>query len=185
MIILFGVVGSGKSEQANRLEQKIGCPHITVSYLLRQQANPEWEKLMMAGRLVPDEVVFSVLEPEFARIDAANREFILDGAPRTVAQAEWLIKKIKDSKIKLTAIIHLKVSRETTMKRLLARGRLDDKEEIIAERFKQYEAVTTPVLEYLWNRGYKIYEVDGEWSADVVERQLWQILKDKIDASQE
>ncbi len=180
MIILFGVVGSGKSEQANRLEQKLACPHITVSLLLHQRQNRQWEELIKEGRLVPDDGVISVLETELAKIDAARYEFILDGAPRSTGQAEWLVKKIKSGSVKLTAIIHLKVSKETTMIRLLKRGREDDKKEIIAERFKQYEAITTPVLDYLRAQGLKINEVDGEWSADVVERQIWQVIKDKL-----
>jgi adenylate kinase len=179
MIILFGVVGSGKSEQANLLEQKLHCPHVTVSQLIRQQANPVWDKLMLAGQLVPDDDVLPLIDREFKRINAAQKEFILDGAPRSIGQAEWLSNKIKAGEVKLTAIFHLKVSRETTLKRLLKRGREDDKAEIIIERFRQYEQITSPVLDYLRSQGFKILDLDGEWSADVVERQIWHALGDK------
>lgn len=184
MIILFGVVGSGKSEQASRIERKLNCPRLTVSQLLRERAKPRWEKLMQAGVLVSDEEIVQLLEPELEKIHAESQEFILDGAPRSVGQAEWLVKKIKAGEVKLTAIIHLKVSRETTVARMLKRGREDDTEEVIGERFKQYETKTTPVLDFLRRHGYEVIDVDGEWSADVVEQQIWKVLQGKV-ATQE
>ncbi|MBI2285469.1 nucleoside monophosphate kinase [Candidatus Saccharibacteria bacterium] len=182
MIVLFGVVGSGKSEQASRLVAKLGCPYITTSRLIRDRANPQWQELIMAGKLLPDEAVLSILEPELAKIDAANKEFILDGAPRSIGQAEWLIGKIKNGEVKLTAIIHLVVSRRTAMERLLKRGREDDEEDIVSERFRQFDSVTTPVLNYLRSQNFTVNEVDGEWSSDVVERQIWAVLEGKVEA---
>lgn len=180
MIILLGVVGSGKSEQAKRLVAKLHCPYISTSYLIREKQNPQWEAMMMIGKLLPDEDIISLLEPELQKIDAARHEFILDGAPRSIGQAQWLYDKVQTGKLRLTAVIQLNVSKETTMYRLLKRGRDDDKREIISERFRQYEEISTPVLDFLKNHGWQIHEVDGEWSADVVEREIWQILKDKF-----
>ena len=184
MIILFGVVGSGKSEQAKRLVAKLGCPYVSTSDLIRQKSNPRWEALMIIGKLLSDEDAVSLIEPELARIDAAHKEFILDGAPRSVGQAEWLMKKVDTEQLKLTAIIHLIVSNETTLARLLRRGRKDDMKEIISERFRQYEEVTTPVLDYLRQHGFQVHEVDGSLSIDEVEKQIWEILKDKLSAPQ-
>lgn len=179
MIILFGVVGSGKSEQAKRLVAKLNCPYISTSLLIRQNHNPQWEAIMMMGKLVSDEEITSLLEPELNKI-GGQTEFILDGAPRSIKQAQWLLNKVNEGKVKLTAIIYLKVSREITVQRLLKRGREDDKEEIISERFRQYEEVTTPVLDFLKNQGWPIYEINGEGSADEVEKEIWQVLKDKV-----
>jgi adenylate kinase len=184
MIILFGVVGSGKSEQAKRLITKLGCPHISTSRLIRNAADPNWEAIMLMGKLLPDSDIISLLEPELAKIGADRNEFILDGAPRSIGQAQWLYNQVQAGKIKLTAIIYLKVSKETTIQRLMARGRDDDKREIISERFRQYEEVTLPVLEYFKSQGWTIYEVDGEGSVDEVEKEIWQILKDKVSAPQ-
>ncbi len=180
---MFGVVGSGKSEQANRLEQKLGCRHITVSRLLESQSRPEWQRLMRAGKLVPDADVISVLEPELDKEQLENKEFILDGAPRSLGQAKWLVEKIKAGQLSLTAIFHLKVSKETTLKRLLTRARKDDSRAVISERFHQYDQITTPVINYLTNQGLHIYEVDGEAPLEEVEKQIWLVLKDKIGAS--
>ena len=184
MIILFGVVGSGKSEQAKRLIEKLHCPYISTSRLIREKQNPVWENLMAARTLLPDADVLGLLEPVMEKLDAAHAELILDGAPRSVGQAEWLIGKIKSGQIKFTAIFHLQVSKETTMERLLSRGREDDKVDIIGERFNQYENITIPVLDYLRQNGITVYEIDGEWSTDVVERQVWKILEEKHGAAQ-
>ena len=181
MIILFGVVGSGKSEQAKRLVSRLNCPYISTSRLIREKRNPQWEAIMMIGKLVSDEQIISLIEPELNRIDAQHNEFILDGAPRSIAQAQWLLNKVEAGKLKLTAIIYLKVSKGITVQRLLKRGREDDKEEIISERFRQYEEVTTPVLDYLREHGHQVYEIDGSLSIDEVENQIWEILKDKVE----
>ncbi|HSX18354.1 MAG TPA: nucleoside monophosphate kinase [Candidatus Saccharimonadales bacterium] len=182
MIILFGVVGSGKSEQANRMIAKLKCPLISTSDLLRETHNPEWQEIMLSGKLVPDEAIFELLEPELKKARADKNECILDGAPRSIPQAEWLSNKIKSREVKLTAVIYFKVSKETTMKRLLNRGREDDTEEVIAERFRQYDANTMPVLIYLSSQGYPVYEINGELTSDKVETEIWQVLKDKVEA---
>lgn len=184
MIILFGVVGSGKSEQAKRLVAKLGCPHISTSQLIRERSNPTWEALMMVGKLIPDQDIISLIEPELTKLDASRNEFILDGAPRSIGQAQWLFNQAKAGKIKFTAIIYFRVSRETTIQRLLKRGRDDDKREIISERFRQYEEVTMPVLDYFKSQGWPVQEVDGEGSIGAVEKEIWQILKDKASAPQ-
>ena len=181
MIILFGVVGSGKSEQAKRLISRLSCPYISTSLLIRQQRNPRWEAVMMMGKLLSDQEIISLIEPELNKIDAQHKEFILDGAPRSITQAQWLLNKVETGKLKLTAIIYLKVSKEITVQRLLKRGRDDDKEEIISERFRQYEEITTPVLYYLRKHGLQIHEVDGSLSIDEVEKQIWEVLKGKIE----
>ena len=182
MIILFGVVGSGKSEQAKRLVARINCPYISTSRLIREKRDPQWEAIMMMGKLLSDQEIISLIEPELNKIDAQHKEFILDGAPRSITQAQWLLKLVEAGKLKLTSIIYLKVSKEITVQRLLKRGREDDKEEIISERFRQYEEVTTPVLDYLRQHGFEVNEVDGSLSIDEVEEQIWGILKDKIEA---
>ncbi|MEX0881467.1 MAG: nucleoside monophosphate kinase [Candidatus Saccharimonadales bacterium] len=182
MIILFGVVGSGKSEQASRLIAKLHCPYISTSRLIKDKNNPEWNKLITAGNLLDDQATLSILEPELEKIDTINKEFILDGAPRSIGQAEWLIEKVNTGKIKLTAIIHLVVSRRTAMERLLKRGREDDEEDIISERFRQFDSITTPVLNYLRSHNFTVNEVDGEWSSDIVEQQIWRVLEGKVEA---
>lgn len=176
MIILFGVVGSGKSEQAKRLLAELNCPYISTSHLLREHLTPEHHAKMMAGKLVADKDIFTLLEPALKAAQADKQECILDGAPRSIGQAKWLISKIEAGQVKLTAIIHLKVSKEVVLGRLHARHREDDQDEIIEQRFKQYDRITDPVLAYLRQQGYKVDEVDGEQPPDAVQADIKQVL---------
>jgi adenylate kinase len=179
VIILFGVVGSGKSEQAKRLLAHLDCPYISTSTLLREHLTPERRAAMAAGRLVNDEDIFDLLGPALLAAEADKLECILDGAPRSVGQAKWLIDKLKKNEVKLTAIIHLKVSKDVVLGRLHNRHREDDQDEIIRQRFADYDQITTPVLDYLEEQGYQVDDVDGEKSPDEVETQIKEVLESK------
>lgn len=174
MIILMGSVGSGKTEQGRRLEIKIGCPRISSSQLLREEG--KWNQHILEGRLVDDSAVIKILEPELIRAEKQFGEYILDGAPRSVGQAEWLVGLIDRKRVNLTAIIVLRVSDEIVIERLAKRGREDDSIEVIKKRLKDYQEITTPVIEYLKSRGIYISEVNGELPPDEVEQAVDELL---------
>lgn len=180
MIILFGVVGSGKSEQAKRLLEWLNCPYISTSQLLRDHLTPARRQAMMNGKLVDDQDILSLLGPALEQADAARKECVLDGAPRSVGQAKWLDTKIRAGEVKFTAIIHLKVSKEVVLERLRQRHREDDQEEIIKQRFMDYDQITTPVLDYLKESGYEIDDINGERSIEDVADNIKQVLESKI-----
>src|ERR1043166_7679705 len=118
MIILFGIVGSGKGEQGRRLLAKLNCPYISTSQLLLEHLTVDRHQAMKAGKLVNDEDMLSLLGPALEAAHVDNQESILDGAPRSLAQAKWLDAKIKNKQVKLTAIIYLKVPKEVVLRRL-------------------------------------------------------------------
>ena len=174
MIILMGSVGSGKTEQGSRLQRRLKCPKISTSQLLREQH--KWDSHIKEGRLVDDQEVISVLEPVLLQTQRESEEFILDGAPRSLAQAQWLVSLIASKQLRLTAVINLKVSDETVYKRLSKRGREDDRIEVIKKRLTDYHDITNPVLEFFNHSGIKVHEVNGELPQDEVEVQLIKIL---------
>ncbi|HEU5004928.1 MAG TPA: nucleoside monophosphate kinase [Candidatus Saccharimonadales bacterium] len=177
MIIIMGSVGSGKSEQTARLAARLFIPRISTSNLLRRELTPEREAKMRAGDLVDDQEVIDIVEPALQQLESSSTDFILDGFPRSVPQAEWLVKKVKSGKIKLGAIIKLDVSGDVVLKRMLARGRYDDKKEIILHRLETYNKITTPVIDYLRSQGLKVDEVNGENTPDAVEAAIKKILE--------
>ena len=75
------------------------------------------------------------------------------------------------------AVIHLAVSKDVVLERLLKRSRDDDKESAISQKFKEYDQKTQPVLEYLKNQGITVHEVDGDATADVVQQRIEQVLE--------
>lgn len=179
MIVLFGAIGSGKTEQGERLVRRLNCSRISTSQLLRDHHDPAHLQQIAEGTLVSDEAVLNLLGPELKKIGADKNEFVLDGSPRSIVQAEWLIEKIKTGEIKFTAIIYLKVQQNVVVERLKKRGREDDKEEIIIHRLDEYTKITTPVLSYLRKNGFKVDEVDGSLSPDEVEAQIKKVLESK------
>lgn len=176
MIIFAGPIGSGKSEQGQRLAKRLGCAWVSSGQLLRDQADQKQTKVMEKGSLVGDDYILSLLEAKFNELDAAHKEFILDGTPRTLAQAQWLIKKINDKELKFTAIILLRVSKAVIIKRLDGRGRNDDKLKVIDERLKEYSQNTVAAIKYLKMEGLRLDEVDGEKTPEEVEKQIASLL---------
>ncbi len=179
MIVLFGIAGSGKGTQAEILAGELDCPIISTGDLLRQnRGNPKVKAATDAGVLVSDGILLPLLESEFRKIGVDKNEFILDGTPRNVAQASWLADKVKGGELKLTAIIHILLSKEAAQTRLKLRGRHDDSEELINERFKFYEQSVIPAINYLAGQGLKITEIDGNQSIEEVFKQIQKVLAD-------
>jgi adenylate kinase len=161
MIIFMGVAGSGKSTMGHLLAAHLHCPWVSTGNLLRQKMDAKTQQEMLRGKIISDDQTLEVLDEEFRRIGAAQNQFILDGSPRTMRQAQWLAEKAQAGELKITATIHLKVSLETAKQRLLARQRPDDHDQAIAERFREYESSVKPILDFLNKEGYKIHEINA------------------------
>lgn len=179
MIILAGPVGSGKSEQGQRLAKRLGCPWVSSGQLLRDQADLAHREVMKKGGLVSDKYTLSLLDKHLKSLQADKKELVLDGTPRTLSQAKWLLEKIQAGEIKLTAIIKFKISETQIMKRLLARGREDDHPEVIRHRLDEYRTNTERALEYLASQGLKIDEINGEATPEEVESSIQRVLEAK------
>ncbi len=177
MIVLMGPTGSGKGEQGDRLIRKLGWPRISTSDILRRTQDTKIRQKILRGELVSDQEMLALLEAELKKIDTPNQEFILDGAPRSVPQAEWLVKNLRSGQLKLTAIIHLNVPKQELLKRLLTRGRDDDSEAAILKKIEEYELKTAPVLDYLRRQGVKVYKVNGSGPPEQVEARIQEILE--------
>ena len=160
MIILMGVAAAGKSMQGRLFADEHGYAWISTGELFRVLVTGKRRQQMLEGKLLSDEEVIKMIDKTLELIDL-NEEFVLDGFPRTKAQADWLLSQAKSGRIELTAIINLAASREVVKERLLARGRQDDTEEAIKERFNEYETETLPMLEYFKNAGVHVYDVDA------------------------
>ena len=156
-IILLGAPGAGKGTQAVLLAEKMGIPHISTGDMLRAAVAAETpvglkaKEVMDAGRLVSDDIVVGIAEERLGQSDAA-KGFILDGFPRTLAQAEALSGLLERMGSGLDCCLAITVETEAIVQRLLKRaeieGRADDNEETIRERMRVYEAETSPLLDY-------------------------------------
>jgi len=148
-IIMIGGPGSGKSTYSELIKKELGIPHIYTGDMMRQiakQDTPDGRKvkeLLSKGEFAPTSIVIDAVKERLQKPDAQNG-YIFDGFPRSVEQAE----KMEAAGIEYDRVINLVVSEEEVIKRLTARGRADDKPEIIKNRIKVYHQKTAPLLNY-------------------------------------
>lgn len=161
MIVLTGVVGAGKSMQGRLFADEHGYAWISTGELFRLLVTGKRRQQMLEGKLLSDEEVISLVDKTLTLIDL-NEECLLDGFPRTKTQADWLLKQAQNGRFKLTAVFNLSASREVVKKRLLARGRQDDTEEVIEERFSEYETKTVPIINYFQQAGTPVYTINAD-----------------------
>jgi adenylate kinase len=156
-ILLLGPQGSGKGTQAKRISAEYGIPHVSTGDMLREAIAAGTElglrvrPILDRGELVPDDMMVSLIRERLSLEDTANG-FVLDGFPRTVAQAEALDAMLRETGRELTIVFELQLSDEACMKRLLRRaqleGRSDDTPEAIRTRLERYHRETEPVIEH-------------------------------------
>ena len=167
MIILTGVAGAGKSMQGKILADEHGYAWISTGEILRVLVTGKRRQEMLQGKLLSDDEMINLMDKVLELIDT-KQEFVLDGFPRTVPQADWLLDQVHHGRFSLTAVIHLAASEEVVRERLLERGRLDDTEEAIAKRFSEYRETTLPIIDHLRQEGANVCDIDaGQSPRDV------------------
>jgi adenylate kinase len=174
-LVLLGPPGAGKGTQSARLVEKLGIPQLSTGDMLRAAVTAgspiglRAKALMEAGQLVPDEVVIGIIDQRIDEPDCAEG-FILDGFPRTVAQAEALRELLSRKGMDLDAVVELVVDENALVDRMrkrvaetLAAGkevRADDNPESFKTRLDAYRAQTAPVSAHYASRG-ELKQVDG------------------------
>jgi len=183
-ILLLGPPGAGKGTQAARLVERLGVPHISTGDMLREavargtEIGKKAAAVMEAGKLVSDEIVIGIARERLSRADA-RKGFLLDGFPRTLAQARALDDMLAELGMPLQCCLALTVDTEAVVQRLLKRaeieGRADDNEATIRERMRVYEEQTAPLLAYYRERGL-LAQVDGMGTVDEVAERIREVV---------
>jgi adenylate kinase len=190
-IILLGPPGSGKGTQAQRLINRYGIVQLSTGEMLRAAVAAQTpvglkaKDVMAGGGLVPDEIVIGIISDRLDQPDAA-KGFILDGFPRTVPQAEALDELLRKKRLKLDAVVELRVNEsallqrvETRVAEMRARGeevRVDDTAEVLVKRLASYRTQTEPLIHYYSERR-KLLTVDGMMTIEHVTHEIGRILQ--------
>lgn len=183
-IILCGAPGGGKGTQSQFIVDKYGLKHLSTGEVLRAEIKSgtalgkEIDELISKGNLVPDDMMYGVIENYIANLPQDCKGTIFDGYPRTVAQAEALTELLK--KYNMEAImIDLLVDEQLLIQRLIERGkvsgRADDNLNTIRHRIAVYHNQTEPIAHYYLHQG-NYFAVNGNQQVEDVFMQIQRIV---------
>ncbi len=179
-LVFIGPPGAGKGTQAARLIERYSLVHLSTGDMLRAARDAQTEigrkadAYMSRGELVPDEIILAIVEERLNQPDCA-RGFLLDGFPRTIAQAEALDRMLAARGTPLDVVLELRVPEEELFRRLAGRGRSDDSPEVIRQRLVAYRNQTQPLLDYYGRTGL-LRSVDGVGTVDEVFERIVSLL---------
>ena len=179
-IVFIGPPGAGKGTQAEKIIAKYKPAHLSTGDMLRAARDAktaigvEAEKYMSSGQLVPDEVVIGVIADRLKQ-DDCKAGYLLDGFPRTIAQAEALDKMLADAGTPLDVVLELKVPDDELFTRLAKRGRADDNPDTIKERIAVYNNQTSPLLDYYCKKGL-LKTIEGLGTVDEIFARIEKVL---------
>lgn len=185
MILVLGLAGSGKSTQCELLAKTGRFQWLSIGQMLRSSITDlGLKRTIDSGDVLRDDLVIPMVESEIVK-RGDQPELILDGFPRTLDQVKWLLGLQSSGTIKIKCVLHLKVGQEVAYARLLKRGRTDDHDAAINERFNEYKSVILPILDYLKTNNIPVCEIDGEQQQDSVHRSILEALDKQITKKQE
>lgn len=171
MILFFGPPGSGKSVQGELLVEHNGWQWLSTGKLFRESKNPEIHERLATGELIDDKLTNTVLNEALKAINNKTM-VILDGYPRNIDQAKWLIEHLPNHGREIDCVIEFAISEQELMRRLNDRGRAEDVREVIERRLAIYHEKTTPVLDFLKSQGITIQTVHAEGSIEQVHERI-------------
>ncbi len=183
-IVFLGPPNSGKGTQAKILAKTLEIPAISTGEMLRaavaagSDLGQRVEGVMARGDLVNDDLMAEVVRDRLSQDDAAEG-FLLDGYPRTAAQAATLEEILGERYAELHDVVLIDAPEDVLVARALGRGREDDREEVVRERLKVYRQKTAPLVDFYEVKGL-LRRIDGDQSIDSVAGQVRSSLGETI-----
>lgn len=164
-IVFIGPPGAGKGTQAAKMIETYKVAHLSTGDMLRAARDGKTEiglkaeKYMSAGELVPDQIIIDIIAERLVQADC-QKGYLLDGFPRTIAQAEALDAMLEKKGTPLSTVLELRVPEDELFTRLSGRGRADDTPGVIRQRLVAYRCQTEPLLNYYTKKGL-LKTIDG------------------------
>ncbi len=175
-IILIGIQGAGKSTQGNILSKKLGIPYLSTGHIFRDLAKEKTKigrylkEVMVSGALVPDKTTLEIVT-DYLKRPEYNKGYIMDGFPRTIAQAKAFANGIDH-------VVYLEVLDKEALWRLSYRTdeREDETLAALRKRIELFHEVTKPVIDYYRQKGMLV-EIDGEKTIEEISKEILKALK--------
>jgi adenylate kinase len=182
-VIMLAPPGAGKGTQSERIAARYDVPHISSGDIFREETaaeTPVGKRLrgyLEAGDLVPDDLVLSLIMDRVVAAADKCGGYVLDGFPRTLAQAEAAAKLARETNTTVQAVVYLDAPQDVLLARITGRGehRADDSEAVAQHRFAVYRENTEPLIDYFTGRGI-IIKVDAAPPIDVVSQEIFTAL---------
>ena len=184
-MVLIGPPGAGKGTQAKLLCERLGIPHISTGEIFRQNISEGTELGQRAkayiekGEYVPDSVTVPMVKARLSAPDTTDG-FLLDGFPRTVAQARVLREELDSMDSALDVVLEITADADEVVKRMLKRAaqehRPDDNEEVIKHRLEVYRELTEPIATY-YEEHDLLKQVDGIGTVEEVAERISEVIK--------
>ena len=172
MIIIFGLAGSGKSTQGQLLAEKLGYVWLSVGEVIREAGR--FGEILKTGKLVDDGIVIELMRKKIEAALGRGKNVVLDGFPRNIVQTEWVLKHLVE---KIDIAIYLEVNKDELWKRLKLRGREDDTEDAMKQRFMVFEQNIYTMLEMLRAKNIKIKKVDGVGEIEEINQRILEAVR--------
>lgn len=171
MVILMGMPGSGKGTQGKMLADTYGYQYISTGEMLRHYATHDQIERMNKGELLNDQEIITMIEAVLSTVPDPDK-ILLDGFPRSVPQADWLLEQIADDGFKIDHVFHLVVPQAVVRDRLLRRGRDDDTEQSMVHRFEFYNDITLPILDFFKSKNVPVYDINAAQTPAAVHEEI-------------
>jgi len=186
-IVFFGPPGSGKGTQAKLLAKSLNILHLSTGDILREKLNDgdalsfKLKKIMSSGNLVSDEILNQIIADKLKSEECSNG-FILDGYPRTISQAEFLLSFFKTNSLILDLIFNFKIDFKLVEERIILRSkqeqRSDDNIDVIKTRLDKYTKETYPVSQFFSkNFDQNFFTIDATQEVSKIQKELMNIIK--------
>ena len=172
---MMGPVGVGKSVQGQLLADKISYNWFSLGKYLRESASASAQEKLASGVLFSDEEVIEIIDSEIGK--TITNQTVLDGFPRTLPQSEWIVGLHREKRINIEAVVVLLADEDVLVKRLLARGRPDDSEEVIKDRIHTYNSSTRPIIDWFKNQGVQVQQINGVGEIEDISNNIVKALK--------
>ena len=176
MIVLFGLAGSGKGTQGKALAELFGWRTLSMGQVLRDTG--EFAETLKRGDLVDDNDVIRLMKEQMDKAEAEGFDVILDGYPRDVTQAKWMMENMPE---KIDGAILLDVPKEELFERIALRGREDDQDRATIEhRFDIFEENISEMASMFKEKGIDIVKVDGVGAVEEVTNRLVDVVMEMV-----